>query len=227
MVTESRPAFSKRMPITTFDAHYWYRRELAAICRQHGMSAAGTKAELQARVRTFVQSGRREVIGRRSAATLLRKRSNHKRLLGLRTRLIPDGFKFNAEARQYFARHYGEKTFHFTKQMAQALRSAELRGDVRMTVADLLRVYERAVIAKAKRKTLAPSAEEKTYQWNHFVREFHADRRTRQYSSPLQAAALLWRAIRDRPGPKHYQPGMLSEFAVQLARFRRADNASR
>ena len=215
------------MSIATFDAHYWYRHELAAICRQHRMSAAGTKAELQARVRTFLKSGRREVIGRRSAATLLRKRSNHKLFLRLRTRLIPDGFKFNSEARQYFARHFGEKTFHFTKQMAEALRAAELRGDMRMTVADLLRVYERAVIAKAKCNTVAPSAEEQTYQWNHFVRDFHADRRTLQYSSALQAAALLWRAIRDRPGPKHYQPELLREFAVQLARFRRADTVSR
>lgn len=77
-------------------------------------------------------------------------------------RLIPDGFKFNKQAREFFAKYYNAEKFSFTKEMAAALRKAEQTGDTGMTMADLIAVYE----GKA---TTPESREEKTYQWNRFV----------------------------------------------------------
>jgi SAP domain-containing new25 len=215
----SKPAFSDKMPVSEFDSHYWYRDELARICSQHGLVASGTKAELQARVRSWLQSGKRETRSARASVSRRRKEADAGKPIQLSTRLIPDGFKFDNRARAFFAQHYGVPKFHFTKQMAEALRAAEARGDMRMTVKDLMRIYERAESLKASGRLVSRSREEKTYQWNHFVRAFHKDPRTRQFKQPLKAAAELWRRIRERAGSKEYSSQLLTEYAKQLARY--------
>ena len=134
--------------------------------------------------------------------------------VSLSMRLIPEGFKFNWAAREFLAKHFNVKKFSFTKEMAAARRQAEKRSDLDITVADLIAVYEQNKIQK--KKAGPPSAEEKTYQWNGFVRAFNRDTRTRGLANRMQVAALLWRRVRDRTSAKTYSPQLLDEFAAAV-----------
>ncbi|GIV59325.1 MAG: hypothetical protein KatS3mg043_0414 [Rhodothermaceae bacterium] len=222
MDTNQRPPFTTDLSVEEFRAHYWYKQELAALCRQHGLPASGTKAELEERLVQLLTGTAKPAASRTRATQLRRKATNQP--ITLATRLIPGGFKFNQEAREFFQNYYGVKKFSFTKEMAAALREAEARGDYAMTVADLIAVYESSRI-RGKDRVMPETAEEKTYQWNAFVRDFHADPRTKAWNNKMEIAAFLWRKVRDRKGAKRYDTALLDEFREQIAEMERADKA--
>ncbi|QEL82595.1 hypothetical protein DN407_29285 (plasmid) [Bacillus sp. JAS24-2] len=93
----------------------------------------------------------------------------------LETKLIPEGFKFNQKAREFFVNYYNVPNFSFSKDVAVALREAERKGDFDMSVKDLIKFYEEG--KKRKKNTRIDYPEERTYQWNNFVREFNKDSR--------------------------------------------------
>ncbi|WP_010274357.1 SAP domain-containing protein [Paenibacillus senegalensis] len=200
--TGERPDFSKDMSVAQFDSHYWYLAELKDICRKYGLSASGTKAELTARIRLLLLG---EIASdQRQSHTAARKKQELGEIT-LNTRLIPDGFKFNQQARQFFAAYYGKQTFSFTKEMAAALRDAERRGDHDMTVADLLDIYEG--------KKIITNPDERSYQWNQFVKDFNSDPLSQHIAkNRMKVAAALWRKVRDNPGDKRYSSALLQEY---------------
>jgi len=210
----TRPQFSRDLSLKQFSAYYWYKDELAAICRQAGLEASGTKAELQNRITDFLRTGKISKRSRRGHFSQIRKTTAANTAISLSSRLIPEGFKFNRTAREFFAKYFNVKKFSFTKEMAAALRDAEKRGDLAMTVAGLVAVYEKN--KRSKTKPARQSAEEKTAQWNNFVRDFNRDARTRGMANRMQVAVLLWRQVRDRAGAKTYSPQLLDEFAAQI-----------
>src|SRR5699024_4048066 len=103
-----------------------------------------------------------------------RHRQQSDQKITLDMKLIPEGFKFNQQARKFFQQYYDVPKFSFTKQMATALREAEKTNDLTMTVRDLIEVYE-----TTKYKKPIQTNEEKTYEWNEFVKDFHKDQRTK------------------------------------------------
>ncbi|GIP24656.1 SAP domain-containing protein [Paenibacillus sp. J22TS3] len=201
MSRTQRPLFSKNITIQEFEMHYWYKEELVGICRELGLPSFGTKAELEIRIKNLLAGEASP--DRRLVNTGVRKKTEL-RELSLDTRLIPDGFKFNQTAREFFAKYYNKKKFSFTKEMAAALREAERLGDMEMTVADLIKIYE-------GEKPLA-SLEERTYQWNNFVKDFNKDARTKKIIDRMKVAAQLWGKVRDNPGHKRYSPDLLEEY---------------
>ena len=50
---ENRPAFEVIRTYEEFTKYYWYREELAAICRGLGICASGYKAELNKRIEKY------------------------------------------------------------------------------------------------------------------------------------------------------------------------------
>ncbi|MFF2092017.1 SAP domain-containing protein [Paenibacillus sp. NPDC058174] len=171
MTGHERPPFSKALTVQQFELHYWYKNELINVCKTHNIPASGTKAELEERIKKWLAG--EEMTDHRQAGTALRKKKqeSHKELT-LSTKLIPDGFKFNQQARNFFASYYKKQKFSFTKEMAALLREAKRRGDMEMTIADLIEVYEG--------KTSLVTSEEKTYQWNNFVKDLIKTRKQRQ-----------------------------------------------
>lgn len=208
-MSNTRPCFSFELSIHEFEQHYWYKRELIEICRCNHIPAWGTKAELEQRIKKLLNG--EEVISQRTAgkAERMKKEMNE---LSLHTRLIPDGFKFNQLARDFFARYYKKEKFSFTKEMAAALREAEKQCNTEMTVADLIAIYEG--------KRAINTIEERTYQWNNFVREFSKDPNSYIFKkNRMKVAAILWKEIRDKPGEKKYTPDLLEAKLEQLKRF--------
>lgn len=221
MSDQSRPPFHPAMNPSDFERYYWYKSELQQICKQYGLPASGTKAELLNRVKGWLEG--KEIRDDRQVYANRRKKANELAEITPETRLIPDGFKFNRKAREFFKRYYGVEKFSFTKEMAAALRDAERRGDMEMTVADLIRIYEES---KAGKKRRPATAEEKTYQWNAFVRDFNADARTKGWSNRMQIAALLWRHVREGSGPKRYDPDLLDQFREEIEALKNGGKVS-
>jgi len=201
----NRPKFSLQLTLQEFKKHYWYKTELSEICRRFGLPAAGTKAELEARILKLLSG---EPIEYRGSKNQYSRKKRKTAEITLETRLIPDGFKFNRQAREFFAAYFKKEKFSFTKEMAAALREAERLGDHEMTVADLIAVYE------GRRSVENP--DEKSYEWNRFVQDFNRDPKLRQVKqNRMQVAAALWKQVRDNPGPKRYSPDLLEKYLQQ------------
>ncbi|CUB38333.1 SAP domain-containing protein [Bacillus cereus] len=207
----NRPAFDKRMSIQEFTQHYWYKEELKKICLECNISSHGTKAELERKIKEFL-SGKTVVDSRQQNANM--RKSVESNEITLETKLIPEGFKFNQKARDFFANYYNVPKFTFTKDMAAALREAERKGDFDMSVKDLIKIYEEG--KKRKKNTRIDSPEERTYQWNNFVREFNKDSRTKGMKNKMNIASFLWKVVKTNPGPKEYRKELIDEFLHEI-----------
>ncbi|MBA1392897.1 hypothetical protein EQ500_03275, partial [Lactobacillus sp. XV13L] len=180
----TRPDFSSQLSVHEFKQYYWYKTELQAICREYHLPVYGTKYELMEYICAF--------LGGRPASAVHPKRPRNKKSTLKASEITPDtkvltsGFRFNQEARRFFAAYFGVAKFSFRKTMASKLREIEEKHDTAATVADLIAAYKQTEPA-------AKTGEEATYQWNNFVRDFHQDPISRQFNSPLKVAALLWR----------------------------------
>ncbi|WP_282942153.1 SAP domain-containing protein [Paenibacillus sp. RC67] len=199
----NRPHFSIELTIQEFENHYWYKTDLVDICRTYHISPSGTKAELEQRIKKLLSG--EAVKDDRKVNTTIRKNHRGTEEISLHTKLIPDGFKFNARAREFFAQYFNLPKFSFTKDMAAALREAERQGDMEMTVADLIDIYNG--------KKVVEGPEEKTYQWNNFVKDFNKDPGSNLIKEDrMKVAAALWTTVRDTPGSKQYLPQLLDSY---------------
>ncbi|WP_067143240.1 SAP domain-containing protein [Oceanivirga salmonicida] len=206
----NRPDFNKSLSKEEFLKHYWYKTELHAICAKHGLPTHGTKAELQEQIINFL-NGKRTY---NSRLKVTKKRlSNPLKEITLDTHLIRDGFKFNHTARKFFCDYFNVKKFSFTKEMATLLRKAEKENDLDITVKELIQVY---INSKQKSKKKIITDEDKTYQWNNFLKEFHKDKKTKSLNNKMLIASFLWKQIRDNPGEKIYTSGLLVKYKQQI-----------
>ncbi|MGN9165083.1 SAP domain-containing protein [Tissierellaceae bacterium HCP3S3_D8] len=210
---EGRPIFTQEMTVEEFEKHYWYKTELQSICRKHKIPSNGTKAELEHYIKEFLLGN--HPINIREECSKIRKATYSTDDISLDTKLIQDGFKFNNRARKFLAEYFKMESFSFTKEMASALRNAERNKDYDMTVADLISVYEN----KKDFNEMKKSVEEKTYQWNNFVKDFNNDERSKNFNHKMKVASILWRKVRDNPGPKKYRTKLLEEHSDDLKDF--------
>ena len=138
----------------------------------------------------------------------------------LTTPLAGSGFAFNAAARRFFAAYFKTSKFAFTKPMAVIKRQAESRPELGLTVADLVAVYQATQTPAARKQFLAHNAEEQTYEWNRFVRDFFADPATVVFSPRLKVAAILWKNVKRSMTPKRYTHQLLSRYREEIARYK-------
>lgn len=197
------------MSIEEFEEYYWYKDELIHICRANKLPTSGTKAELIKYIKQFLSG--KEVRDYRSVNVKRRHRSNDSQKITLDMKLISGGFKFNQQARKFFQQYYGVPKFSFTKQMAAALRQAEQMDNLNMTVADLIEIYE-----TTKNKKPIQTNEEKTYEWNEFVKDFYKDPRTKGMENQMKVAAILWNKVKKEKGSKKYHNNMLDDYLSNL-----------
>ncbi|WP_099159952.1 SAP domain-containing protein [Virgibacillus ndiopensis] len=87
------------MTIQEFSSHYWNKEELKKICLNYNVSSHGIKAELEHRIKGFLAG--EDIADDRKQHTNLRKSAIPKEIT-LDTKLIPEGFKFNRQAREFF-----------------------------------------------------------------------------------------------------------------------------
>ena len=135
--------------------------------------------------------------------------------------MIQDGFKFDHIARKFFCDYFNVKKFSFTKEMAATLRNAEKNNDLEITVKDLIEVY---LDSKKNPTKKIITNEDKTYQWNNFLKEFHKDKKTKLLNNKIQIASFLWRQVRDNPGEKKYTSELLTKYSKEIHKLSHNNN---
>lgn len=153
--------------IDEFKQRYYYKTELVKICRSLKLPVSGTKAELNSYILDYLAG-----IPGTQIKSKRQKKKKHSLYeeINLDTKIVGSGFSFNNEARRWFADYFNVEKFSFKKEMAIIKREAERTNNTEITVQDL--IYQMQHWKSDKLKVVA---EEKTYQWNNFVREFFKD----------------------------------------------------
>lgn len=200
---QERPAFESLTSYEEFSKYYWYREELAAICRGLELEASGTKKELNAVIEAYFR-------GERRAPRAAKGRRSTVETLSLETPLLACGFAFNARFRAFFAEQTGVTPFKFTADMAAAWRKVKREDDQRFTLGDLLAVYWQA--------SDYARYDASACEWNAFLRDFCADSKNADCPQKLKAAALLWQQVKASPEPKRYSPALRERHRDWLAK---------
>ncbi len=197
---ESRPAFEEIKTYEEFSKYYWYREELAAICRRLGICTSGYKAELNERIEEYF-------IGKNPQIKECRLKKYVKKTgveLSLETGLIECNFRFSQHFRDFFSAQTGIKNFKFNADMVASARKVRERGDTVFTLGDLLDIYY-------GRKSYA-HYDKVALQWNKFVKDFCTDPATTKFSNKLKVAARLWKEVRESTREKNYKHELLEEL---------------
>ncbi|MBV0929547.1 SAP domain-containing protein [Lentilactobacillus sp. IMAU92037] len=193
-----------KLTLAKFKANYYYKTDLIKLCRKYGLPTYGTKAELNHYILQYLSGIPKRDIHQ------IRKHNQRQHLtqadISLATPLVGSGFVFDDEARKFFANYFGVAKFSFKKKMAVIKRQAEAENDLTMTVGDLIREYQR------NDDLVNQTKEEKTYQWNNFVKDFCADPASQQFPNKMKVAAILWGRVKRSMGPKEYHHQLLSEY---------------
>ncbi|TGK37959.1 SAP domain-containing protein [Leptospira andrefontaineae] len=214
-----RPSFEKIKTISEFESYYWYREELQKICLNLEISSKGAKAELEERLKSYITLGREKFIKKENSSKnqiSVRRKAKSEKEITLRSKIIPEGIRFDSKFREFCRKYYDLKKFSFTKAMAEAVRDAEKIGNLKLNVQDLLKVYENP--PKEER------ADDRVLRWNRFVKDFHSDPKTSPLKYKLNIAAFLWGKVRDRPGSKKFDPSLLKEFAKEIQKLEEKSN---
>ena len=227
---ETRPAFEEIGTYEEFTKYYWYREELAAICRGLGICASGYKAELNERIEKYFREGLNSGIKEHSLRNTQMKnkkglqnptqesvsqkvkvdstQKNPDSELSLETGLIECDFRFSQHFRDFFSAQTDIKNFKFNADMVASARKVRETRDTAFTLGDLLDIYY-------GRKTYA-HYDKVALQWNKFVKDFCADPATTKFSNKLKVAARLWKEVRESTREKIYKHELLEEFKEEL-----------
>ncbi|MBD5805865.1 SAP domain-containing protein [Limosilactobacillus walteri] len=199
--------------LSEFTQKYYYKTELIKLCRRYKLPTSGTKAELNSYITKYLKGV--------PSSKIKPIRNNRKRHplqyseINLDTKLINSGFCFNNAARQWFADYFDVKKFSFSKKMAIIKRKAETEHDTEMTVGDLILEMQNWDQSKTE-----ISVEERTYQWNNFVRDFFKDQATTQYKQRLKVASILWKEVRTSKKAKIYHHDLLKKYDRKIKEYK-------
>ena len=194
---KNRPDFSQLKSYDEFAKYYWYREELSKICRQLQIDDTGTKQELNHNIKEYFNGNL--IQKKRSCAP---KRSVKE--ITLDCPLLDCGFSFNATFRTFFSKQTGIENFKFTADMATAWRKVKQNYDQTFTIQNMLDVYYG--------KSDYAKYDNSSCEWNQFLKDFCADKRTAQFKNRLKAASILWRAVRDSDLPKVYSYDLIVTY---------------
>lgn len=199
------------MNLTEFNNTYFYKTELQKICKQYQLPTYGTKAELE----TYIQ----KYLSGIPASEIIQIRNKVKRTsplnsnqITIKTKLLDSDFSLNKEACQFFADYFNVAEFHFKKTMAVKLREVQKNNDCHATVMDLINALEDNHITQ-------DNADESSYQWNNFVKDFCASPKSKRFNQKLAVAAILWQDAKNQPGSKRYNDNLIQLNIRKIQKF--------
>ena len=171
-----RPILSTSLSEAEFERWYWLKAELQAFCRAQGVSAAGPKLELSARI-----------------AALLSSRPHHpprpkpSRSAAMPSSFTPEtvighGWRCSQDLRRFFESHFG-KSFAFNEPLRNFVKVG-----VGQTLAEALALYEQSLVAGPRQ--IAPQ-----FEYNNHMRDY----RSTHPSSTHADAVSAWWARRGKP----------------------------
>ena len=199
-----RPEFDSIKTYEEFQKYYWYRDELIAICKSHGLKVESGKIELNKIIEAYFRG--EKVLPEK------KKTSSRKKFTGeltLDTGLIECGFTCGPKFREFFEKQTGQERFKFNVDMVATAKVVKENKDESFTLGDMLDIYY-------GKKTYA-TYDKSALQWNKFVKGFCADTETDVFPNRLKAAAALWKIVRDSDMPKEYSRELFERYRSELS----------
>ena len=201
---EGRPNFRDIKSFEEFSRYYWYREELAEICKSLELEYRCTKQELNHNIEQYFK-------GNRVEKSVKKLTKNQTKAITLNTTLFECGFSFNQKFREYFSAVTGVNPFKFNADMATAWRKVKAENDLNFTIQDMLKVYYgESDYAKYDNSAC---------QWNQFLKDFCSDEFSDYYSDKLKVAAILWKEVRDSKNEKIYSRQLLNEYGDKIEEY--------
>ena len=201
---EGRPNFRDIKSFEEFSRYYWYREELAEICKSLELEYRCTKQELNHIIVQYFN-------GNRVEKSVKKLTKNQTKAITLNTTLFECGFSFNQKFREYFSAVTGVNPFKFNADMATAWRKVKAENDLNFTIQDMLKVYYgESDYAKYDNSAC---------QWNQFLKDFCSDEFSDYYSDKLKVAAILWKEVRDSKNEKIYSRQLLNEYGGKIEEY--------
>ena len=170
----TRPELNQQISPQDFLSFYWLKEELIIFLRAQGLSTAGSKQDLTARISRFLGTGTIEKSAPRKSA----KRTDMPTPL-TRHSLIGSGWRCSQELRAFFEREIGPH-FHFDGVMRDFIH----RG-VGKTLQEAIETWETAQRQPAHEKPIAPQ-----FEYNRHVREYFKT----HPGAPLAEAIQDWKS---------------------------------
>ena len=201
---EGRPNFRDIKSFEEFSRYYWYREELAEICKSLELEYRCTKQELNHIIEQYFK-------GNRVEKSVKKLTKNQTKAITLNTTLFECGFSFNQKFREYFSAVTGVDPFKFNADMATAWRKVKAENDLNFTIQDMLKVYYgESDYAKYDNSAC---------QWNQLLKDFCSDEFSDYYSDKLKVAAILWKEVRDSKNEKIYSRQLLNEYGDKIEEY--------
>ena len=201
---EGRPNFRDIKSFEEFSRYYWYREELAEICKSLELEYRCTKQELNHIIEQYFK-------GNRVEKSVKKLTKNQTKAITLNTTLFECGFSFNQKFREYFSAVTGVNPFKFNADMATAWRKVKAENDLNFTIQDMLKVYYgESDYAKYDNSAC---------QWNQFLKDFCLDKCSNHYSDKLKAAATIWKEVRDSKNEKVYSRELLKKYEDKIEEY--------
>lgn len=201
-----RPDFDSIKTYEEFSKYYWYRDELIAICKAHGLHAPSGKIELNKVIEAYFNGEKILPVKKKTS-----RKAKFQGELTLETGLIECGFTFGPKFRDFFIKQTGVEKFKFNVDMVATAKTVKENGDESFSLGDLLDIYY-------GRKTYA-IYDKSVLQWNQFMHDFCEDEATKGFHDRLKAAAALWKTVRESDREKKYCHELLEEYAEYLKTF--------
>ncbi|WP_426807014.1 SAP domain-containing protein [Streptococcus anginosus] len=200
-----RPDFTTIKTYQEFSQYYWYRAELADICKRLGKEHSGVKKELEAQIKQYFAGN----VAQKKVRLKTKKEKDVE--LTLDTPLLTCGFAFNTRFREFFAQQTGSSSFKFTADMAAAWRKVKAEKDVEFTLRDMLAIYQgQSTYAKYDNTSC---------QWNQFVKDFCADKNNAAFQQKLKVAAILWQKVKHSTASKVYHQQLVKNFWDDISMY--------
>ena len=184
-----RPNLTKEISIQDFKDYYWLKEELQSFCREHGMSAAGSKVEISDRVETFLRTGE---IKKPSRKPKVNKKPEVEAILSIDT-VITENHRCSQNVRAFLKTVIPK--FHFSTYIQDYFKSNI--GKTYQDVVDAWYEEEKRKKDPANKKDIAPQ-----FEYNQFIRDFFADPKNQGKSRDEAIAA--WKEIKRLPGSNKY-----------------------
>ena len=179
-----RPNLNKELDAITFRSFYYLKQELADFCKENGLPASGSKAELTDRIAYFLDT-----------ENVLKSSAERKTAVNIGTltedTVIEPNIVCSEKHRAFFSEKIG-KSFSFNVPFQKWLKA-----NAGKTYGDAIRAYYR--ISEEKKQTKTEIGRQ--FEYNTYIRDFFAD----NPGKSLRDAIVCWNYKKGLPGHHRYE----------------------
>ena len=183
-----RPSLNKELDAATFRSFYYLKQELADFCKENGLPASGSKAEITDRIAYFLDTG-----------NVLKSSGERKTTANIGTltagTVIEPNIICSEKHRAFFCEKIG-KSFSFNVPFQKWLKT-----NAGKTYGDAIRAYYQILEEKKQRKMEIGGQ----FEYNTYIRDFFAD----NPGKSLRDATVCWNYKKGLPGHHRYDPSDL------------------